>query len=85
LAVRRRAVVALSGDSSATCGRCHGWCAAGRALPSGTSDALRVLLKAAIVKPVLEVADGARKLVAETLANYYVHAIMNSEFLPVAG
>jgi hypothetical protein len=44
-----------------------------------------VLLEAAIVKPMLEVADGAREMVAETRANYYVHAIMNSEFLPVAG
>jgi hypothetical protein len=42
-------------------------------------------LKVAIAKPVIEVADGARKMVAETRANYYVHAIMNSELLPVAG
>jgi hypothetical protein len=39
----------------------------------------------AILKPVDEVADGARKMVAETLTNHYIVAIMNSEFLPVAG
>ena len=74
---RRRAAVRLPA---------HGWRAAGALLPSGASDSGRVLLKAAIVEPsVLEVTDDARKMVAEGRANYYAHAIMNSEFLPVAG